>query len=204
MDNAWIGTLKLADLGRAQQHMLKTLWRDTIEKEHWRTRWYEPPDLAVEMHEQAQGKISRLFDMWSLGCVVFETVLWLLHGFDSISRFQRGSNLTSDVQLATPYWTRISHARYEVSETASRWMNDILQHDPERDCAIGHLITLVKDRLLKVDLPPDSEIYTRGYRTNAADLKDQLERIIIRAETDEKYYSQHRSCKHYDTIHARA
>jgi serine/threonine protein kinase len=67
-EDAWIGTLKLADLGRAQQHLLRTKLRESREKELWRTRWYEPPDLVEEVHEQAQGKISRLFDIWSIGC----------------------------------------------------------------------------------------------------------------------------------------
>ena len=59
-DDAWIGTLKLADLGRAQKHSLMTQLRETREKEPWRTKWYEPPDLVEEVHERAQGKISRI------------------------------------------------------------------------------------------------------------------------------------------------
>lgn len=186
-ENVWIGTLKLADFGRAQKHLLRTELRDTKEKELWRTRWYEPPDLAEEVHAQAQGKISRLFDIWSMGCVIFESALWLLYGFDSINDFLRTTSLVPNEHYATPYWRKLGDGWYEVSETASRWMKDILENDPERNCAIGHLIELVRDRLLKISLPPDSEIYSEGFRTNATDLKDQLGKIIARAESDEEY-----------------
>lgn len=187
MEDAWIGTLKLADLGRARQHLLRTVLRETKEKELWRTRWYEPPDLAEEVQQQAQGKISRLFDIWSMGCVIFEIALWLLYGVNSIDDFLSANGLAPNEQFATPYWRKIGHGKYEVSETASKWMNHILQHDPERNGAIGHLIQLVRDRTLKVTLPPNSERYSEGCRTNAVDLKDQFKRIIAHAETDEKY-----------------
>lgn len=186
-DKACIGTLKLADLGRAQQHILKTELRSTKESEPWRTRWYEPPDLAEEQHERAQWKISRLFDIWSIGCVIFETVLWILYGFDSIKQFQDANDLTSCEQSATPYWTKKAHGIYGVSDTAVTWMDHILQHDPECNGAIGTLIRLVKERLLVVDLPPNSEIHTPGFRTNALDLKDQISLIIEKAGTDKRF-----------------
>ncbi|KAF2715969.1 HET-domain-containing protein [Polychaeton citri CBS 116435] len=186
-ESAWIGTLKLADLGRAQQHAVKTELRKTREKEYWRTQWYEPPDLSRDMHNQAGGKISRLFDVWSMGCIIFETVLWLIYGFDSISELRRANGMTSDGRSDSPYWTKIGHRRYEVSEAASCWMNEILDHDPERDSAIGDLIKLIKHRMLKIELPPDSEIFTEGFRTNADDVKMQLEKIIEKAEGNHCY-----------------
>jgi len=66
-------------------------------------------------------------------------------------------------------------------------MKHILQYDPEREGAIGHLVQLMRDRLLKIRLPPKSEIYARGFRTNATDLKEQLQKIITKARKDENY-----------------
>ncbi|KAF2720715.1 HET-domain-containing protein, partial [Polychaeton citri CBS 116435] len=186
VSDAWIGTLKLADLGRAQEHFLKTLMRGTQEQEPWRTRWYEPPDLAEDLNERAGGKISRLFDIWSMGCIIFETALWLLYGVDSVTDFFEENSLKPNELNATPYWRKTSHGGYEISGAASRWMNHILQHDPERNSAIGHMVKLVKDRLLKIALPPDSEAFLEGFRTNAADLKDQLDKIIEHATKDER------------------
>jgi serine/threonine protein kinase len=181
--SAWLGTLKLADLGRAQQHDLKTAQRSTIEKERWRTRWYEPPDLSVDLHRQAHGKISRLFDIWSMGCVILESVIWLLYGSSEITRFQKIETLTA----ATPYWRKIRYGSYQVTERASLWMDHILKYDTKQASAIGDVVKLVRDRLLKVDLPPDSDVYTPGKRTNAKNMREELARILDKASREPEY-----------------
>ncbi|TGO50291.1 hypothetical protein BOTNAR_0398g00040 [Botryotinia narcissicola] len=182
-----LGTLKLADLGRAQQHQFVTSMRDTNENELWRTRWYEPPDLEKKNHEEAQGKISRLFDIWYMGCVVFETVLWLLYGYKSHDVFLRANGFTTGEKGATPYWRKRRDGSYGLTEAVTGWMEHILEHDLERDGVIGDLIRLTRDRLLKIKLPPNSDLYAKGFRTNAKDLKQQLNSILERAGGDENY-----------------
>jgi serine/threonine protein kinase len=179
----WLGTLKLADLGRAQQHKLVTAQRHTTEKERWRTRWYEPPDLCEDLHKQAHRKISRLFDIWSMGCVIFESVIWLLYGSSEITRFQQIDTPTA----ATPYWRKTSGGRYQLTERADLWMQHILKHDAKQASAIGDLVKLVRDRLLKIELPPDSDVYTPGKRTNAKDMREQLKSILDRASSEPRY-----------------
>ncbi|ESZ91413.1 hypothetical protein SBOR_8202 [Sclerotinia borealis F-4128] len=186
-DDTKLGVLKLADLGRAQQHQNVTIMRNTKETELWRTRWYEPPDLEKVNHEKAQGKISRLFDIWSMGCVIFEAVLWLLYGHDSHDEFWRANGFTAGEKCATPYWRKGNDGIYGLTEAVTGWMEKILEHDPERDGAIGDLVKLVRERLLKIDLPPNSDFYTKGFRTNAKDLKEQLSGILAHANKDERY-----------------
>lgn len=182
-ENVWVGLLKLADLGRAQQHDQKTEFRNTIEKERWRTRWYEPPDLSEDLHKQAHGKISRLFDIWSMGCVIFESILWLLYGSGAIERFQQIETHTA----STPYWRRVGEADYRVADRALVWMDHILKHESKQSSALGDMVKLVRDRLLKVDLPPHSDVYTPGKRTNAKDMKEQLAQILEKARQDRTY-----------------
>ncbi|TGO40875.1 hypothetical protein BHYA_0030g00420 [Botrytis hyacinthi] len=165
-----LGILKLADLGRAQQHQFVTSMRHTKEKELWRTRWYEPPDLEKNNHEEAQGKISRLFDI----CV-------------SHNVFLRANGFPTGEKGATPYWRKRRDGSYELTEAVTGWMNHILEHDLERDGVIGDLIRLMRDRLLQIHLPSNSDIYERGYRTNAKDLMGQLVSILARANIDENY-----------------
>ncbi|TGO11614.1 hypothetical protein BTUL_0105g00040 [Botrytis tulipae] len=174
------GILKLADLGRAQQHQFVTSMRHTKEKELWRTRWYEPPDLEKENHEEAQGKISRLFDIWSMGCVIFEAVLWLLYGHESHNVFLRANGFPTGEKGVTPYWRKRRDGSYELTEAVTWWMSHILEHDLERDGVIGDLIRLIH-------LPSNSDIYEKGYRTNAKDLMRQLGSILACANTDENY-----------------
>ncbi|TGO26546.1 hypothetical protein BPAE_0057g00220 [Botrytis paeoniae] len=182
-----LGILKLADLGRAQQHQFVTSMRHTKEKELWRTRWYEPPDLEKKNHEEAQGKISRLFDIWSMGCVIFEAVLWLLYGHESHNVFLRANGFPTGEKGATPYWRKRRDGSYELTEAVTGWMDHILEQDLERDNIIGDLIRLTRDRLLKIKLPPNSDFYAKGFRTNAKDLKQQLGSILERARGDESY-----------------
>ncbi|RDL35913.1 uncharacterized protein BP5553_06525 [Venustampulla echinocandica] len=185
--DAYLGVLKLADLGRAQQHLAATNMRDTKEKELWRTRWYEPPDLEEKNYKQAKEKISRLFDIWSMGCVIFEIVLWFLYGHNSVGDFLSANKLTTGEPGATPYWRKGKGGEYKVSNAATSWMENILEHDPERNGAIGHLVKLVSERLLKIHLPQNSDVYEEGFRTNAKDLREQLELIIANTKENESY-----------------
>ncbi|CAD6449984.1 b5fc90c4-77a7-4a6f-9a96-77317750b6f1 [Sclerotinia trifoliorum] len=182
-----LGVLKLADLGRAQQHQFVTRMRHSTERELWRTRWYEPPDLDGKNQEKAGGKISRLFDIWSMGAVIFEAMLWLLYGYESHNEFLRQNGFPTGETRVTPYWRKDGEGHYRVTEVANQWMEDILKRDLEREGAIGDVIKLVRDRLLKIDLPPNSDTYTKSFRTNARDLREQLGIIIKRAEGDERY-----------------
>ena len=178
---ASLGKLKLADLGRAQQHDVATKLRQTKEKELWRTRWYEPPDLEEIRHKEAKERISRLFDIWSFGCVIFETVLWLLYGTQSHEDFVQACKLQ---QGQSPYWTKVEKTSvYVVSPTLENWIKHILKHDPEATGAIGKLLELVRDRLLRIDLPPNTEEYMPGCRTNAWDLKHCLQDILDQAHS---------------------
>ena len=181
-----VGTWKLADLGRAQMQRQVTSRRETKEQEKWRTRWYEPPDLEEDMHRQAGGRISRLFDIWSMGCVIFETILWLLHGYGSVGEFLNASGLRTGDTNATPYWKK-NDKGYQVNDVITNWVKDILQKDPERDGAIGDLLRLTQKKLLIIPLPPDSDTYTSGCRTNAKDLKEELDKIFSKAQGNDLY-----------------
>jgi hypothetical protein len=133
-----------------------------------------------ENHVLAGGKISRLFDVWSMGCVIFETVLWILYGYASHKVFLDANNLTSDTHQ-TCYWQK-NKGGYEVSSTLLLWIDHILTKDPERDGVLGQLLLLVRDQMLKIELPPVTDEYTPGCRANAQHLQDQLAKIIATAK----------------------
>lgn len=181
---SWLGILKLADLGRAQQHDKKTEFRKSKEKEDFRTIFYEPPDLSEDLSKQAHGKISRLFDIWSMGCVIFETVICLVYGYEAVDAFQ---NIERRPGL-TPYWEKIGDFNYVVTAGVTQWMDHILKHSArQRPSAIRDLIDLVKERLLQIKLPFDSDVYEPGKRTNAKDMKRVLASILARASEDPVY-----------------
>ncbi|KAK3385273.1 kinase-like domain-containing protein [Podospora didyma] len=119
-----LGKLKTADLGLAKRHAIAKENRLEITSTKYGTALYEAP----ESQSQAGEPRPRLYDVWSMACIVFEFVV---DGNDEVNR-------------------PLSAVRH--------WIDHILQKDPEyapgRDSAIKNLLTLVKTKLLVVDLDP--------------------------------------------------
>ncbi|CAN9327746.1 unnamed protein product [Alternaria alternata] len=149
---AQLGFLKLADLGRAQQHLDRTARRSTRETERFRTRWYEPPDLNPDLEHLSHGKISRLFDIWSMGCVFLDGLLWMFYGMDAIEDFQSKAQTSSESFVATPYWIKTGDGSYRVTDAALALMDHLSKACQEYSPALTDLVQLVKEKLLVVEL----------------------------------------------------
>ncbi|KAI0098129.1 hypothetical protein GGR51DRAFT_552658 [Nemania sp. FL0031] len=94
--NRW-GILVLADVGLAKFHALYTHQRYTPTTTIHGSRRYEPPDFEPELDrypevEETMVPLSRKYDVWSLGCVFLEFIIWLLHGPDGFNSFFAHSN----------------------------------------------------------------------------------------------------------------
>ena len=180
-----LGTLKLADLGRAKQHFEATSQRLEHERDAWRTKPYEPPDLYIDQ----ESSMSRLFDVWSLGCVFFECIVWLLYGQQWLQKFVR--TLQSDNQDATPFWVRNGDSA-TISPTILASVEHMLGKDPEcyrgRPSALRDLLILVWKKMLVIDLPDDTdEEYTDGNRANTQIIIIELDHIIQKSRRDQSY-----------------
>ena len=183
----WLGVLKLADLGRAKKNFEATKKRPTIDIDEWTTEKYEPPDVYIYGRNRS---MSRLFDVWCLGCVFFEAIVWLLYGRTQYHKFEDTSSITGTDQSklqGTPYWTRVGKTA-RVSRIASAWMDSMLKNDPEcqQASALRDLLLLVLDKMLVVRLPDDTSILTSGTRINAEELLKSLD-LIVEKSADEKY-----------------
>lgn len=183
-----IGQLKLADLGRAKKNKDNTHQRPVVDVDLWRSKPYEPPDTFVS---QGKRSTSRLYDVWSLGCVFFESVVWMLYGSEYHQSF---TETTAKSQTeGSPYWKRVGKTA-RLSDMASVWMTHILKNDPEctqeigqMGTVMGDLLRIIKEKLLVVALPQNSKRYTRGSRTNAEDLLNDLKELAKRAKENKKY-----------------
>lgn len=82
-DSMWLGVLKIADLGLTKIHKHATSLRHFPSSQKFATVAYQPPEAIIKSNKAT----SRLFDMWSIGCVVFEFVVWLLYGWKGLQRF---------------------------------------------------------------------------------------------------------------------
>jgi serine/threonine protein kinase len=152
-----LGLLKIADLAFAKQHVVATVFRH-----HTSTRFgtvrYEAPETVTKLYGR-----SRLYDIWSMGCIILEMIIWLLYGIKGLEDFDNDFD-TETPGTGTFYEAYTSSMRSEttIHRVVSKWMAFIERSDPEciEDSAIRDLLILVREKLLVVALPLPSTTNT--------------------------------------------
>ncbi|KAF6234580.1 hypothetical protein HO173_007206 [Letharia columbiana] len=71
------GNFEISDFGSSKVHTYRSGSHNT--KSAHGTLTYEPPEAA--------GETSRPYDVWSLGCVFLEILIWAVLGFPSVKKF---------------------------------------------------------------------------------------------------------------------
>jgi serine/threonine protein kinase len=175
-----LGILKLADLGLAKNHTRATRYREDPSTTKFVTRRYEAPEACLGQ------KWSRKFDVWSFGCILLETVIWLLYGQDELDAFiDRARPLL--LEQSSPYYT-VQDNEAKVNSVALDTMNYVIENDPEcqvqEDSAIKDLILLTREHLLKVD-PSDDKL---GTRCSAQNLATRLGEILKKGSSNDRYF----------------
>ncbi|KAK0648736.1 hypothetical protein B0T16DRAFT_456196 [Cercophora newfieldiana] len=153
-----IGTLKIGDWGLAKFHKEATVLRlqngqqtDT----RYGTVMYEPPE--VELGEVKL--LGRQYDVWSMGCVMLEIIIWLVYGYPSVQQFRvdvKGQYRESVPCYLVEQSRESGMLKGKLQPIVEKWL-DYLADEPvcAEDTALGELIRLVRSRLLVVELPPD-------------------------------------------------
>lgn len=144
-----LGRLKIGDWGLAKQHYFVTEKRTNKTSTMHGTLRYEPPEVKT-----GAGVLSRLYDIWAMGCIILEFIVWLLYGDDELKRFSlevKGESSEDSPCYQLSYKGGKKTAR--VHDAAVRWMNH-LEKDPAcaEGTAMGDLLKLVREKLLVVEL----------------------------------------------------
>ncbi|KAM0227670.1 hypothetical protein ACHAPO_011315 [Fusarium lateritium] len=143
--------LRIADLGLGRFHLKSTDGRRKA-KEYTKTvtgtTRYMPPEFNDDNH------ISRKLDVWSLGCLFIEFVIWAAWGLEGLDKFNKLDN--------DEFWQKRSNSNNVVHDNISRWidsMNNVLLPGT----ALGDILRLISsDMLKKLDERRNSEeIYTK-------------------------------------------
>ncbi len=79
------GDLLIADVGLAKFHVEVTKNRHARTQTMTGTFRYEPP----ECDENLDNPRSRAYDIWSLGCIYLEFLIWLLEGQEALEAFNQ-------------------------------------------------------------------------------------------------------------------
>lgn len=168
------GRLVVADLGLTKFHSEATRQRVQPTASLTGTQKYEPPETEVERGEAGQPR-SRLYDMWSMGCVVLECIIWLLYRIEGLESF----NMQLD-----KFW-QIRNDNRRVHPTVERWIGFMME-DPrcQKGTAIRELLGLVRDRLLVVKIKVLDPGYVKSAdsecRAYAKELEKRLGNIVER------------------------
>lgn len=140
--------LKIADMGLAKQHAVATEYRDGLIATRWGTVRYEAPEAQTASGNQPR---SPLYDIWSMGCINFEFVIWLLYGNDQVETFYE--RLQSQSRRPCSYFTLSEtdggRQKVELSPLVRHWINHIRTKDPEyaQESAISDLVDLIDEKL---------------------------------------------------------
>jgi serine/threonine protein kinase len=170
-----VGTLKISDLGLAKRHVVSTGLRKLPSTSKFGTPAYEPPEAMTMLLSPR----SRLYDIWSFGCIMLEFVVWLLYGHEGLEEFW---NLPIEPD-GTRFWSRLPpgvEPGAEVNRSVTQIMDRIFATNAacQSPSAIRDLLLLIKDRVLVPALPDvHNAIPSEQRRVHADALLEALEEI---------------------------
>ncbi|KAK1518548.1 serine/threonine protein kinase [Colletotrichum abscissum] len=162
------GVLRVADVGLARFHLEATRDRNQPTNTMTGTVRYEPPEFGLT------EQISRLYDVWSLGCVFLEFLIWVLYGNSKLKAFNRAS-------IEEKFWSKDDegyHQHREVKGWISRMSKDLLRSDITSNTALKDVLELIDLNMLVPEVDG---------RTNSTDLYERLRSIFEQAKAHEKY-----------------
>lgn len=135
-----LGNLMVADVGLAKVH--ETYTKDRVPGTTTRhgTNMYEPPEMAFFTIQNT--KISKRYDIWSLGCIFLEFTIWLLYGAKGLSSFYRDLEASEIWRFWVP--AANGHKLHEAVEVRIEEMEGQL----DAKGALGRLVRLVSKKLL--------------------------------------------------------
>ena len=148
-DSDDMGTLQIADLGVAAFHEIEAntklrQMRYIVTDTPSGTSRYEPPEMNRD-RSRLEAR-SRQYDIWSMGCIFLELLVWLTCGEKALETFRRAP---------TYFWQLQQRDRYVVHPYVASQM-DFLATQLQDDTAYKELLHLVRTRLLVVKV---SETY---------------------------------------------
>ncbi|RTE68477.1 hypothetical protein BHE90_017145 [Fusarium euwallaceae] len=199
-DSTTIGVLKFGDMGSSKTHRQSTGFRDDRTSTRVGTLRYEPPE-AMTAEDKPR---SRRYDIWSVGCIMLEFVIWLVHGPKGLRRFNNESWRFDSSSNAFYLVTRKPDGTTgtDVHPVVKRWLEHMLDSVSwVRNTALGDLLELTRRHLLVVNLPssgsttveasdfmPNKDLNeSTGDRADAETLVTLLERIYERSIEDPSY-----------------
>ncbi|KAI9656046.1 MAG: hypothetical protein M1821_005107 [Bathelium mastoideum] len=159
-DKGKLGTLKICDWGCAKNTDVVTAMRHNKISAGYATRRYEPPETETGVGSMLLGsqekEIFLLYDIWSMGCIILEFIVWLHYGIEGLEKFNK--SMKGRMRDDSPFYQfsdRGGEKQARVHNVVKYWM-DYMAQDPSCTAgaaALGDLLEIVQRGLLVVKLP---------------------------------------------------
>lgn len=173
------GAFYVADFGSGKVHTYRSGSINT--KSPNGTMTYEPPEFAKE------GVTSRPYDVWSMGCVFLELLVWAVFGYSSVRTFtndreqRRFPGSQTDVLVDDAFWQMDENRDLTLRESVANWISKL--HDEIQQQRLEPFEKVLKLVIRMLDTE-------RRDRISALDLWDTLDRTHKQATVDMKNLKQ--------------
>ncbi|KAI0868529.1 hypothetical protein GGS24DRAFT_494486 [Hypoxylon argillaceum] len=142
------------------------------------TSRYEPPEMDDTRDKDTSR--SRQYDIWSMGCIIIELVIWLMYGYEGVRSFR---NRTEHFWAKEP--DRTGKMTYRVHDYVVSCF-DVMGKQLRENGAYMTLLTLVRERLLVIDVSEDY-ISSPNHREIAKELHTSMLDIQQRCKSQDNY-----------------
>ena len=167
------GDFHIADFGSGKVHTYRSGSVNT--KSPNGTLTYEPPEVAKE------GFTSRPYDVWSMGCVLLELLIWALYDHKSVQSFasdrqaRRFPGSHTDIVSDDAYWQMAQNGEITLRSSVLEWIRRLKHRLQEQKLQSLESVLEVVERMLDTD---------RRTRISALSLFDIVNEIYSQAEID--------------------
>ncbi|KAJ4115389.1 hypothetical protein NW768_011241 [Fusarium equiseti] len=164
--------LQIADLGLAAFHKDNTHIRrqggiQTITPSG--TRRYEPPE--TNEHRDTNEPRSRGYDIWSMGCILLELLIWLIYGNDAVKAFG----------IRTNFFWKSDGGVYAIHDVVRECM-EALEIESQGHLAHAAVLNLVRQKLLVVHSRS-----TTAERLTADKVHEEMDGILTNCKGEGQY-----------------
>ncbi|KAI1212730.1 uncharacterized protein F4807DRAFT_457529 [Annulohypoxylon truncatum] len=165
--------LQITDMGSAKIHSVPTSLRQIGTTSLAGTLRYQPPEVRTSRRR------SRAYDIWSMGCILLEFIVWFLYGWDGLSEFNKSFDHTTQ-----PFFRiGIGEERCILQPNVDKWIKHLQRtclvdsHDKCVSRALRKLLDFVcTEILVENDEAENDMIIDNGPQSS---LGHRLPRIIL-------------------------
>lgn len=167
------GEFRIADFGAGKIHTYRS--RSIGTQSPNGTQTYEPPEAKSE------GATSRPYDIWSLGCVFLELLIWAVFGFEAVKTFEgeridrRYPDSMIEITSDDAFWQMAEDGRAYLRKAVNQRMELLRKYALKPEWQVFKEVLDLVSCMLDLD---------RRTRISALNLWDTLDRIYRQREMD--------------------